>query len=48
MFIRALKFDISTGKLANEYCPSESVKDIILAVDPETGELLHKNDESRS
>lgn len=43
---KSFKVDISTGKLANEYCPPESVKDVILAVDPETGELLHKNDKS--
>ncbi len=36
------KVDLSTGKLANEYCPAESVSEVVLAVDPSTGEIVNK------
>ena len=43
---KRFKIDISTGKLANEFCPADQVKEIVLAVDPETGEILNKPSDS--
>ncbi|MEA4816209.1 MAG: PBP1A family penicillin-binding protein [Lachnospiraceae bacterium] len=34
---------MDSGQLAGEYCPESSVQELVLAVDPETGELLYKN-----
>lgn len=39
---KKFKIDMSTGKLANEYCPEDSVKEVVLAVDPKTGEIINK------
>ncbi len=39
---KSFRVDLSTGKLANEYCPKEHVADVILAVDPSTGVIVNK------
>ena len=39
---KSFRVDLSTGKLANEYCPKEFVADVVLAVDPSTGAIVNK------
>jgi penicillin-binding protein 1A len=38
---KKFKVDLSTGKLANEYCPPQSVSEVVLAVDS-NGKILNK------
>lgn len=39
---KSFRVDLSTGQLANEYCPADSVSSVVLAVDPDTDEIVNK------
>lgn len=38
---QSFSVDLSSGMLANEYCPSDSVSGVVLAIDPSSGEIAN-------